>query len=267
MQTLNNHSDTPSYHESFFSRQNMPQLPSGDCRLYSSLNCNRIALKCLKIRGNHFSESLMMMAADSLLQWFDQQLVKPIQIVEADTLREVIVFGCIRYQRDAQAQSFTSHLSVGKSQPRWIPGRVALNQLLPDQWIEAVLTQAIAVEYLNEIKSNRAVYRRLQEVAIELVERDTRFQHLNASLLPCALALDEQLLSIAHHLFPHGNASFVDLTLIWRNARVYQKMIDEENQLLRLFHLTRLQRLRNNGRNRNTRHLKQTRDLALVAVF
>jgi hypothetical protein len=244
MHTLTNHSDTHSNLESFFSNQNLISSPSGACQLYSSLNCNRIALKCLKIRGNQFDESLMMMAVAALLQWFDTHLLKPIKIVEKDSVREISVFDCIQYQRHVPSKSFSSFLYVGKSQTRLIPCQVALNQLLPGQWMEAVLTQAVAAVYLKEIRMNRAVYRCLQEETIKLVQHDPRFQHLIENLLPCALTLDEQLLSIAHQLFPHGDASFEDLTMIWRNRRVYQRMIDEENPLLRLFHLTRLQRLK-----------------------
>ncbi len=269
MHTVTNHSDTHSKREPFFAKQNLAPSPSGTCQLYSSLNCNRIALKCLKIRGNQFDESLMMMAVTALLQWFDTQLLKPIKIVEKDSVREINVFDCIQYQRHEPSKSFSSSLRVGKSETRLIPCQVTLNQLLPDQWMEAVLTQAVAAVYLKEIRMNRAVYRCLQEETIKLVQRDPRFQHLIKNLLPCALALDEQLLSIAHQLFPHANASFEDLTLIWQNLRVYQRMIDEENPLLRLFHLTRLQRLKCPGSKRRScaTQQKQPRGLTLVAVY
>jgi hypothetical protein len=269
MHTLTNHSDTCSNRDSLFSKQNMTPLPAGDCQLYSSLNCNRIALKCLKIRGNQFSESLMMMSVGSLLQWFDQQLVKPIRIVEEDSVREITVFDCVQYQRHEATKSFNSYLRVGKSQTRQVPCRVSLDQLLPKQWMEAVLTLAVAADYLKQLRMNREVYRCLQEETLKLVQRDPRFQHLIENLLPSVLLLDEQLLVIAHQLLPHGNASFEDLTLIWRNKRVYQKMVDEVNPLLHLFHLTRLQRMkRNGGRDgAKTTQGKQTENLALIAVF
>jgi hypothetical protein len=269
MHTLINHSDNHSKRESFIAEQDMAPSPSGACQLYSSLNCNRIALKCLKIRGNQFDESLMMMAVTALLQWFDTQLLKPIKIVEKDSVREISVFDCIQYQRHEPSKSFSSTLRVGKSESHLIPCQVSLNQLLPDQWMEAALTQAVAAGYLKEIRMNRAVYRCLQEESSKLVQRDPRFQHLIENLLPCALALDEQLLSIAHQLFPHANASFEDLTLIWRNQRAYQRMINEENPLLRLFHLTRLQRMKRRGGKSGftASKRKQIRDMTLVAVF
>lgn len=266
MQTFSNPGDTHSRRESLFSSQNRVCLSTVDNRLYTSLNCNRIALKCLKIRGNQFSESLMMMAVAALLQWLDQQLVKPIQITETDSVRNVSVFDCIQYVTDKSSKSFSSQLLAGKSQTHLIPCSISLNQLLPDQWMEAVLVRAVAAVYLNEIRLNRLVYRCIQEETIRLVQRDARFQHLIENLLPCALALDEPLLSIAHQLLPHGNASFEDLTLIWRHQSEYQKMIDEVNPLLRLFHLTRLQRMKRQGARPGAK-TSQLKDLTLVAVF
>jgi hypothetical protein len=276
MQPLTHYVNKLSKAEPLYSDENIADKDSGTAPLassksglFTSLNCNRIALKCLKIKGNQFSESLMMMAVGSLLKWFDEQLIKPVQIEESSTVREITVFECIQYQRDAQSQSFTSQLFFGKSTAKFIPCQVTLSQLLPEQWMEAALTQAIAAVYLSEIKSNRAVYRRLVEETIKLIELDPRFLHLTETLLPCTLALNETMLTITHHLFPHGNASFEDLTLIWRNMAVYQQMINEENQLLRLFHLTRLQRFkehRYNGKPRARNQIEST-NLALVAVF
>lgn len=264
MHTQTNQVDTLFSNEGLSHCQNIVQLPvNSDCRLYTSLNCNRIALKCLKIRGNRLSDSLMMMAVGGLLQWFDHQLVNPIRIDEIGSVRKITLLSCIQYQRDEVSKSFSSYLRLEKSQSRFTPCPITLGQWLPDQWMEAVVNQQIPAVYLKEIRLNRAVYQCLLDETSRLLQTDQRFQHLMEYLIPCALAIDEQLLSISQAVFPQGRASFDDLTQIWRNKQVYLKMIDEENPLLRLFHLTRIRRLKPNKR-RLKSSLKQRpkRDLA-----
>ncbi len=230
-------------------RLNTSQLPvNGNCRLYTSLNCNRIALKCLKIRGNRLSDSLIMAAVGGLLQWFDSQLVNPIRIDEIGAVRKITLLGCIQYQRDESTKSFSSYLRLEKSQSRLIPCPITLGQWLPENWMEAIVNLKIPAVYLKEIRQNSAVYRCLLDETSRLLQTDQRFQHLMEYLIPYALAIDEQQLAISQALFPQGKGSFDDLTQIWRNKALYLKMIDEENPLLRLFHLTRIQGLRHNKR-------------------
>ena len=223
--------------------QDIRQIPSNvECQLFTSLNCNRIALRCLKIQGNQLSESTIMTAVGSLLRWFDNQLIKPMQVIETGSVRKMIVFDHLLYQRDVDSKSYTGQLMTEKPQRRLIPCKIQLRHLLPAQWLETIVQHQVAPVYVKELRQYPQVYKCFLQEIEKLVANDPRFQHLIEHLLPGALAIDTKILSIAHQVFPNGNVSFDDLTQIWRNKYRYQNMIEEDSPLLRLFHLSHTKR-------------------------
>jgi|GEM_PF-1102993 len=218
-------------------QRNAPRTRPQPPGLASSLNCNRIALKCLKMRPNSLSDELVMAAADALLRWIDLRLDNPVKIVESGYVRTVTLFECIHYVRDAYDSSFTGYLSYDKPRPATEYAIVSLDPLLTThRWILPVMQRAIPWAYLMPIMQQHEAYHALAKQAALLIGDDSRFIQLREQRLKEAIDLDTSLLTIISRIFEGGEVSSDDLTIIWRNRTVYQQLIDEHSDLIRFFH-------------------------------
>ncbi len=206
-------------------------------RLHSSLNCHRIALKCLKVRPNSLSDDLVMIATDALLTWIDERLDNPIKTVESGYVRTVTVFDCIHYVRDAYDSSFRGYISYEKPRPSIRYTIVSLDSHLAMQrWILPVMHRAIPWQYMRPLRLQYEACLALAEEAARLVSRDPRFIALREQRLKDAIDLDPPLLAIVSRVYEGAEVSSDDLTVIWQNKAAYQQLIEENSRLIRFFH-------------------------------
>ncbi len=205
--------------------------------LHSSLNCHRIALKCLKVRSNSLSDDLVMIAADALLTWIDERLDNPIKIVESGYVRTVTVFDCIHYARDAYDSSFRGYISYETPRPSIRHTIVSLDSHLAIQrWILPVMHRAISWQTLRPLRLQYEACLAFAEEAAKLISRDPRFIELRERRLKDAIELDPSLLAIISRIYEGAEVSSDDLTVIWQNKAAYQRLIEENSRLIRFFH-------------------------------
>ena len=216
-----------------------------ESKLSTTLNCNKLALKCLRIKGNQLDESVVMFAAGSLLHWFDQQLNSPVEIVETALTRTVSLLKCIHFERCEQDKSFTSYLSYENTEPRQLYNTTRINRLfLTDQWLEPIMDNVIPRDYLKEIKENTKVYQCLIKETGYLFRGDARAKHLHQTILSVITGVDKDMMDVINRIGKMRSSTSDDLTSIWRNIDVYRQLIHEHNPLFKFLHTMGRQRLK-----------------------
>ncbi len=211
--------------------------------LFNTVNINLIAIRCLWLRSNRLSDSVIVAAVGALLRWLDHQLNSPIEVADRDGIRIVRIFQCLHYVKNERQKSFCSFLKhrQAKKSVRIEHTTVSLKPMLvSNHWMHAVVNLAIPGEYLQDIRQNKVLFNRIIFETVKLLSRDGRFILLKYRYLPLAIEIDPRVKDIAATLFKKGSGTNEDYTLIWRNLAVYQQLIDEGNPFIQFFHSSNL---------------------------
>lgn len=206
--------------------------------LYSSLNCNRIALKCLKVVDNQLPDSVFLMAAASFLHWMESQLVEPIKIRKTKQYQDITFFDCIRILISHSSKEITCTV-LGEDSTQSVD---LMNQSL-DQWFDhhgwlnPAFKQAIPLEYLKAIQQNRNVYHVFVEACWGLVQTTPLYDQLQQINLVELMGLNEEIVNTARITKDGDCFSAMDLHIIWKHYHQYQQMLIAESPLLSFYHV------------------------------
>lgn len=214
-------------------RDGLPHLRVGDAGLPDDL----------PVFADDLEGVLPRLRMAGLLRWLDGRLNRPTEIEVSSRRRTVWVFGSIGYRVDyalrrvvpllrmggqVLRQDYTVELLRPLSNPRWVPF-ILREAGLSDYGPQRPLFRADGSIGLQEGAIAEATFRRLA--------RDERFRELRRRLLPSALALDPELLRIAHACRDRHYKAAVDsvrYSLIWRHDSAFRTAARENSRLLPL---------------------------------